>query len=141
MIWRPDMPQSHKYSCFCIVFFCLLKVQSMWEQLTNGQKLILGIVATNMAVWGAWRVKSVQPFMLKFFTSVGGREGDFLFFCYFFDIACRFVISCIEAQVSGSSFLWVMLYSFLKNCQLRDIKKNDCRRINRPAHLKNITFV
>jgi len=49
------------------------QIQSMWEQLTNGQKLILGIVATNMAVWGAWRVKSVQPFMLKFFTSVGGN--------------------------------------------------------------------
>ena len=38
-------------------------------QLTNGHKLILGIMALNLCVYGLWRVPSMLPMMTKNFSS------------------------------------------------------------------------
>ncbi|KAK3763788.1 hypothetical protein RRG08_065751 [Elysia crispata] len=44
-------------------------LNSMWSSLSNGQKLVLGIVAANMGVFLLWRIPSLQSTMLRYFSS------------------------------------------------------------------------
>lgn len=45
------------------------KVESLWNQLTPGEKIFAPILVANVAVFGLWRIPSLQPFMIKYFTS------------------------------------------------------------------------
>lgn len=45
------------------------RVESIWNQLTPGEKIFVPICAANVAVFGLWRIPSLQPFMIKYFTS------------------------------------------------------------------------
>ncbi|GFN74084.1 hypothetical protein PoB_000059000 [Plakobranchus ocellatus] len=44
-------------------------LNSMWSSLTNGQKIILGIVAANIGVFFLWKVPSFQSTMIRYFSS------------------------------------------------------------------------
>ncbi|CAL1547810.1 unnamed protein product [Lymnaea stagnalis] len=42
---------------------------SMWEKLSSGQKMIIGIMAANLSVFLLWRIRSIQPTMIRYFTT------------------------------------------------------------------------
>lgn len=45
------------------------QVNQWWNNLSEGQKTVTGIIAVNALVFCCWRVPSLQRFMLKYFTS------------------------------------------------------------------------
>lgn len=45
------------------------RIEALWMQLTPGERIFAPICALNLAVFGLWRIPSLQPFMIKYFTS------------------------------------------------------------------------
>uniref|UniRef100_W5KW82 rhomboid protease n=1 Tax=Astyanax mexicanus TaxID=7994 RepID=W5KW82_ASTMX len=45
------------------------EINQWWNSLSEGQKYVTGIIATNVLVFCCWRVPSLQRSMLKYFTS------------------------------------------------------------------------
>ncbi|XP_056098939.1 presenilins-associated rhomboid-like protein, mitochondrial [Rhinichthys klamathensis goyatoka] len=45
------------------------QVNQWWNNLSEGQKTVTGIIAANVLVFCCWRVPSLQRFMLNYFTS------------------------------------------------------------------------
>ncbi|VVC92512.1 unnamed protein product [Leptidea sinapis] len=45
------------------------QVKKWWNSLKTTEKVFYPILAANILVFGAWRVKSMQPFMIKYFCS------------------------------------------------------------------------
>ncbi|XP_072936087.1 presenilin-associated rhomboid-like protein, mitochondrial [Epargyreus clarus] len=44
-------------------------IQKWWNSLRSSEKVFYPILAANVLVFGAWRVRSLQPFMVKYFCS------------------------------------------------------------------------
>ncbi|XP_059164149.1 presenilin-associated rhomboid-like protein, mitochondrial [Physella acuta] len=42
---------------------------SMWSQLSNGQKMVMGIIAANIGVFVLWRIPRLQNSMMRYFTT------------------------------------------------------------------------
>lgn len=40
-----------------------------WNSLNNNEKVFYPILAANVIVFGMWRIRALQPFMLKYFCS------------------------------------------------------------------------
>lgn len=45
----------------------------MWNKLSDGQKMVAGIIACNFLVFLAWKSPQIQPFLLRYFVSVPGE--------------------------------------------------------------------
>ncbi|CAG9575766.1 unnamed protein product [Danaus chrysippus] len=44
-------------------------IEKWWKSLKESEKVFYPILAANVLVFGAWRVRSFQPFMIKYFCS------------------------------------------------------------------------
>ncbi|CAG4925514.1 presenilins-associated rhomboid-like protein, mitochondrial [Colias croceus] len=44
-------------------------ITKWWKSLKTNEKVFYPILAANLLVFGAWRVKSLQPFMIRYFCS------------------------------------------------------------------------
>lgn len=44
-------------------------IKKWWNSLKDSEKVFYPILATNVLVFGAWRVRSLQPYMVKYFCS------------------------------------------------------------------------
>ena len=60
----------------------LLQMHTYWQSQSKGGKLMIGVVAANGLVFLLWRIPSLLPGMLKWFTSspFGGKYPLFYFF-------------------------------------------------------------
>ncbi|KAJ8274362.1 hypothetical protein COCON_G00089870 [Conger conger] len=47
----------------------LFQVNQWWDNLTQGQRTVSGIIAVNVLVFCCWRIPSLQRTMVKYFTS------------------------------------------------------------------------
>ncbi|XP_013888759.1 presenilins-associated rhomboid-like protein, mitochondrial [Austrofundulus limnaeus] len=45
------------------------EINQWWHSLTEGQRTVTGIIAANVIVFCCWRVRSLQPFMVRYFIS------------------------------------------------------------------------
>ncbi|XP_038153605.1 presenilins-associated rhomboid-like protein, mitochondrial isoform X2 [Cyprinodon tularosa] len=47
----------------------VFQINQWWNSLSEGQKTVTGIIASNAVVFCCWRVPSLQRFMVRYFTS------------------------------------------------------------------------
>jgi len=45
------------------------QINRWWNSLNSGEKLMVGIISCNVAVFGMWRIPTLSGFMYKFFSS------------------------------------------------------------------------
>lgn len=69
------------------ILFCYFQnepgpVKKWWKSLNNNEKVFYPILAANVLVFGAWRVKAWQPFMIKYFCS--NPQGSKLIYLNYF---------------------------------------------------------
>lgn len=57
-------------------------LKKWWNSLNNNEKVFYPILAANVMVFGAWRVRAWQPFMVKYFCSNPSGSKALLFFYY-----------------------------------------------------------
>ncbi|XP_046557832.1 presenilins-associated rhomboid-like protein, mitochondrial isoform X2 [Haliotis rubra] len=48
-------------------------LNSIWTNFSPGQKVVLGVVASNIGVFLLWRIPSLTPILMKYFSSAPGR--------------------------------------------------------------------
>lgn len=48
-------------------------MNAMWNNLSDGQKMVLGIIGLNFMVFFAWKSPALQPFLLRYFSSLPGN--------------------------------------------------------------------
>ena len=44
----------------------------MWNNLSDGKKMVAGIIAVNALVFLGWKAPKLHPFLTKYFTSLPG---------------------------------------------------------------------
>ena len=51
-------------------------MNKFWKQISNGQKVVVTLVALNGLVWVGWKLRQIQPLMIKLFMSgfYGGEK-------------------------------------------------------------------
>ncbi|XP_048249023.1 presenilins-associated rhomboid-like protein, mitochondrial [Haliotis rufescens] len=48
-------------------------LNSLWNNFSPGQKVVSGLVASNVCVFLLWRIPALAPFLMKYFSSAPGR--------------------------------------------------------------------
>ncbi|KAK7090646.1 presenilin-associated rhomboid-like protein, mitochondrial [Littorina saxatilis] len=48
-------------------------MNSMWNNMSDGQKMVMGLIAANFAVFLCWKAPAMQPFLMKYFASKPGN--------------------------------------------------------------------
>ncbi len=80
-----------------ILFNFLWQLSQWYDRLSGTERTTLSIIALNIAVFGCWRVRSLQPIMLRWFTASPASSKCSLvsyllkvhfviLTCYFYDI-------------------------------------------------------
>lgn len=67
--YRKDRNNAHAHRFFAKAGSFRHHINLWWNSLSDGHKLVSGIIAVNVGVFLMWRLPAFQPFMLKYFSA------------------------------------------------------------------------
>ena len=50
-------------------------MNAMWNNFSDGQKMVAGLIVLNFMVFLAWKAPAMQPALMRYFTSMPGQSA------------------------------------------------------------------